>query len=73
MKILLCKEATARLTIFCCQNRTHSGKYMKNALYVLWPKGTSQTEAMPNSNKVKPITLAIIELCLFEGISRLLC
>jgi len=34
------------------------------------PKGTSQAEAMPNSEKIKPIALAIIKLCLTEGISQ---
>ena len=34
------------------------------------PKGTSQAEATSNSEKIKPISLAIIELCLSEGISQ---
>jgi len=34
------------------------------------PKGTSRAEAMLNSEKIKPIALAIIELCLTEGISQ---
>jgi len=33
-------------------------------------KGTSWAEAMLNSNKIKPASLAIAELCLFEGISQ---
>ena len=33
------------------------------------PKGTSQAEAMSNSEKIKPVVLAVIELCLSEGIS----
>ena len=34
------------------------------------PKGTSQAKATSNSEKIKPIALAVIELCLSEGISR---
>ena len=46
---------------------------MKNALYVLWyAKGTSRDEAMSNSEKIKPVAVAIIELRLSEGISQLL-
>ena len=36
------------------------------------PKGTSWVEATSNSEKTKPIALAVIELRLFEGISQLL-
>jgi len=34
------------------------------------PKGTSQAEAMSNSKKIKPVSLAIAELRLSEGISQ---
>jgi len=34
-------------------------------------KGTSRYEAMLNSKKIKPIGLAVIELCLSEGIRKL--
>ena len=34
------------------------------------PKGTSQAEATSNSEKIKPVALAVIELCLTEGISQ---
>jgi len=34
------------------------------------PKGTSWAEATSNSEKIKPIALAISELCLTEGISQ---
>jgi len=34
------------------------------------PKGISQAKAMPNSEIIKLIALAIIKLCLSEGISR---
>jgi len=40
-------------------------KSMKKALYIYsgMAKGTSWAEAMSNSEKIKPITLAIVELC----------
>jgi len=33
------------------------------------PKGTSWAEAMLNSEKIKSVALAVIELCWSEGIS----
>ena len=36
------------------------------------PKDTSQTEAMSNNKRIRPIALATIQLCLSEGISQLL-
>ena len=36
------------------------------------PKGTSQAEVTSNSEKIKPVALTVIELCLSEGISQLL-
>jgi len=33
-------------------------------------KGTSQAEGTLNSKKIKPIALAIVELCKSEGISQ---
>jgi len=33
------------------------------------PKGTSRAEAMSNSEKIKPIALAVIKLRWSEGIS----
>ena len=38
------------------------------AVYV--PKGTCQAEASSNREKCNPVTLAIIELHLFEGIRK---
>jgi len=35
-----------------------------------YAKGTSQAEVALNSEKIKPVALAIIELCLTEGISQ---
>ena len=44
---------------------------MKNALYVLlYAKGTCRVEATSNSEKIKPVALAVIELRLSEGISQ---
>ena len=36
------------------------------------PKGTCRAEVTPNSEKIKPIALAVIELRLSEDISQLL-
>ena len=41
-------------------------------MYCRMPKGTSRAEAMSNSEKIKPVALAVIELRLSEGISQLL-
>ena len=35
------------------------------------PKGTSQAEVKLNSEKIKPVALAVIELRLLEGVSQL--
>ena len=34
------------------------------------PKGTSQAEVTLGSEIIKPVALAVIELCLSEGISQ---
>ena len=34
------------------------------------PKRICQAEGMSNSEKIKPVALAVIELCLSEGISQ---
>jgi len=39
-------------------------------MYSGMAKGTSQSEVMLNSEKIKPIALAIVELCESEGISQ---
>ena len=39
--------------------------------YCGMPKGTCQAEATLNSEKIKPVAVAIIELHLSEGISYL--
>jgi len=50
-----------------------TGKSMKKILYVLrCAKGTSRDKATSNSKKIKPIALAVIELCLSEGIRKLI-
>ena len=41
-------------------------------MYCGMPKGTSQDEAMSNSEKIKSVAVAVIELRLSEGISQLL-
>ena len=35
------------------------------------PKGTSRDKATSNSEKIKPVALAVIELCLSEGSRQL--
>ena len=39
-------------------------------MYCGMPKGTSQAEAMLNSEKIKLVVLAVIELYLSEGIRQ---
>ena len=71
-------RATTKLTLFAVRKdeldtEENTGKSMKNALYVLcsgMSKGTSRAKVTLNSEKIKPIALAIIELCLSEGISQ---
>ena len=41
-------------------------------MYCSMPKGTSRAEAMSNDKKIKPVVLAVVELCLSEGISQFL-
>ena len=69
--------ATAKSTLFVVSKyewdtKEDTGKSMKNALYVYCgiPKGTCRAEATSNSEKIKPIALAVIKLCLSEGISQ---
>ena len=38
--------------------------------YCGMPKGTSRAEATSNSENIKPVALAVIELRLSEGISQ---
>jgi len=40
-------------------------------MYSSMAKGTSRAEAMSNSEKIKPVALAIVELCESEGIRQL--
>ena len=64
----------------CCQinkdewdTKEDTCKSTKNSLYCTYcgmPKDTSRVEAMLNSEKVKPIDLAVFELHLSEGISQ---
>ena len=46
-----------------------TGKSMKNTLYIGIPKDTSRAEVNLNSEKVKPVALAAIELRFSERIS----
>ena len=73
-------RATAKSTLFAVNKdewntKEETGKSIKNTLYVpihCMPKGTSQSKATSNSEKIKPVALAIIKLRLSEGISQLL-
>jgi len=40
-------------------------------MYISMAKGTSWAEAILNSEKIKPVALAIVELCESEGIRQL--
>jgi len=42
-----------------------------HCMYSGMTKGTSQAEATLNSEKIKPVALAIVELCESEGIRQL--
>ena len=62
-------RATVKSTLFAVSKdewgtKEDTGKSMKNALYVL------QAPLGSNSEKVKPVALAIIELCLSGGTSQ---
>jgi len=66
--------ATTKLTLFTISKDEWNTKEdsLKNALDVLQyaKRHISQAEAMSNSEKIKLVVLAIIDLCLSEGISQ---
>ena len=51
------------------QSRTLVSPRRMHCMYCGMPKGTSQAEVTSNSEKIKPVAFAIIELHLSEGIS----
>jgi len=53
------------------QRRTLVSPWRMHCMYSGMEKGTSRGEAMPNSEKIKPISLAIVELRESEGIRQL--
>ena len=57
-------RATAKLIPFALSKKM-------NCMYCGMSKGTCLAKVTLNSEKIKPIALAVIELCLSEGISRL--
>jgi len=67
--------ANTKLTSFTISNdewnaKEDTGKSLKNALHILrYAKSTSQAEATSNSEKIKPVALAVIKLRRSEGIS----
>ena len=52
------------------QKRTPVSPLGMHCMYCSMPKGTTRFEAMSYSEKIKPVALAVIELCLSEGISH---
>ena len=52
------------------QRRTLVSPLRMHCMYCGMLKSTSRTEAMSNSEKIKPVALAVIELHLSEGISQ---
>ena len=69
-------HATAKSTPFAISKdewntKEDTGKSMRmHCMYYGMPKGTCRAEAMSNSEKIKPVALAVIELRLSEGISQ---
>ena len=69
-------HATTKLTPFTVSKdewntKEDTGKSLKNTLTVLrYAKGTSRAETTSNSENIKPVALAIIELRRSEGISQ---
>ena len=69
---------TTKLTLYTVSKdewntKEDTGKSQKNALHVQhsgMPKGTSRAEATSNSEKIKPVALAVTELRLSEGIRQ---
>ena len=67
---------TTKSTLFAVSKdewdtKEDTGKSMKNALYILrYAKRHQLAEATLNSEKIKPVTLAVIELRLSEGIRQ---
>jgi len=60
-------HATTKLILFTVSKdewdtKEDTAKSLKNATYCGVPKGTSQDEVTSNSEKIKPVALAVIEL-----------
>ena len=55
--------ATAKLTLFTVS---------KDEECIVHTEGTSRAKVILNSDKIKPVALAVVELPLSEGISQLL-
>jgi len=53
------------------QRKTLVNPLRMPCVYCGMPKGTSWVEATSNDKKIKPIALAIVELCWPEGIRQL--
>ena len=69
-------RTTTKLTLFTVSKdegdtKEDTGKSIKNdCTSCSVPKGTSRDEAISNIEKIKPVALAVIELCLSEGINQ---
>ena len=68
-------HATAKSTLFAVSKdewdtKEDTSKSMKNALYILRYVKRHLLGRSDISEKIKPVALAIIELCLSEGISQ---
>ena len=67
-------KSTPRFALSAKTNEIQRRTDVSHALYVLWyeayAKGICQAETMSNSEKIKFVSLAAIELCLSEGISQ---
>ena len=63
-----------QINAFHCQSgtqrRTLVSPWRVRCTYSGTPKGTSRAEATSNSEKIKPVSLAVTELCLSEGIRQ---
>jgi len=50
------------------------GSTMMLAMWLLqWQKGMSWDKAMSSSKEIKPVALSVVELCLHQSVSQLIC
>ena len=68
-------RATTKSTLFTVSKdewntKEDTGKSLKTLHILQYAKGTSRAEVTLNSEKIKPVAIAVIELRLTEGISQ---